>query len=158
MFPILIINRKIASVEKKLSEQGAIVFKIRSPEDLTEGVMQFTNIMSSGKMLVFSDIALGMRNANRLLKFVEETKNNFVAVSSDDFMNRTLLSRFKSVRKFPDIVENEGNGMLEELPKDSSIHQRMQAVVKGFPTSFETNYYLRRCRLPNKESIGRMVM
>ncbi|RLI32009.1 hypothetical protein DRO66_11945 [Candidatus Bathyarchaeota archaeon] len=158
MYPLLLITPRISAYEKAFSEDGALVVKVRSPEDLHQVVIDYRYINTGGKTLVISDVYLARSCLSRLLKFVEEVTNNLVVITSIDGIDPVLMSRFCTVRKEPNLVKNETGANLGAGEEEPSYYQMLKETIKYRPQLLPLEYHLSRSGLPAKDKIKRILL
>lgn len=106
------------------------IINIFNVENIRELIQELSGI-SLEKPLVIDDISLLYRSTI-LLKFIEESKLKLILLASKDNLSSTLLSRIKTIKKYPDesnvsfnltsIKDAEKHIKSEELNQDDTIN------------------------------------
>lgn len=106
------------------------IINIFNVENSRELIQELSGI-SLEKPLVIDDISLLYRSTI-LLKFIEESKLKLILLASKDNLSSTLLSRIKTIKKYPDesnisfnltsIKDAEKHIKSEELNQDDTIN------------------------------------
>lgn len=106
------------------------IINIFNVENTRELIQELSGI-SLEKPLVIDDISLLYRSTI-LLKFIEESKLKLILLASKDNLSSTLLSRIKTIKKYPDesnvsfnlisIKDAEKHIKSEELNQDDTIN------------------------------------
>ena len=106
------------------------IINIFNVENTRELIQELSGI-SLEKPLVIDDISLLYRSTV-LLKFIEESKLKLILLASKDNLSSTLLSRIKTIKKYPDesnisfnltsIKDAEKHIKSEELNQDDTIN------------------------------------
>lgn len=106
------------------------IINIFNVENTRELIQELSGI-SLEKPLVIDDISLLYRSTV-LLKFIEESKLKLILLASKDNLSNTLLSRIKTIKKYPDesntsfnltsIKDAEKHIKSEELNQDDTIN------------------------------------
>lgn len=106
------------------------IINIFNVENTRELIQELSGI-SLEKPLVIDDISLLYRSTI-LLKFIEESKLKLILLASKDNLSSTLLSRIKTIKKYPDesnvsfnltsIKDAKKHIKSEELNQDDTIN------------------------------------
>lgn len=106
------------------------IINIFNVENTRELIQELSGI-SLEKPLVIDDISLLYRSTI-LLKFIEESKLKLILLASKDNLSSTLLSRIKTIKKYPDesnisfnltsIKDAEKHIKSEDLNQDDTIN------------------------------------
>ena len=106
------------------------IINIFNVENTRELIQELSGI-SLEKPLVIDDISLLYRSTI-LLKFIEESELKLILLASKDNLSSTLLSRIKTIKKYPDesnisfnltsIKDAEKHIKSEELNQDDTIN------------------------------------
>lgn len=125
----------VGPVEQSLAglDGDLVVRKVSSVDDFRRVYEEFASLRTS-RVLVLHDVA-ALRGTARLAKFLEETGNRVVCLSSEDCLDEMTESRFSRVVKTPTLEKFSGHDDAEALAAalDSEDVSPEVAALRHFP-------------------------
>jgi hypothetical protein len=151
-YPALVIASNIVSLQQNISSCGIIVNVVINREELQDFIREYSGITLK-EPVALSNISALRRYHSKLLKFVEETTIPLVCLASEDNISSILLSRFKTVKKYPTLLKREADSLrfVKESFADGSVTD--EELVRHAVSSYPLNYFIGKSDLPVRDRI-----
>lgn len=138
--PILLVGRAVTWFKLIYKDQ---IVELDNAEDVREVVSEYTGV-SSSKPVVISDLSnINYNSTFLLLKLVEEAKFPVILLSTQDNIDSIILSRIKTVIKFP-LDENSSNSLLSVQDAFEFTH-KTDEQTHMMNDSLKLKYYAENC-------------
>lgn len=159
IYPALVIGQ-IGKHEDKLRENGISVVKVTCLDDLRQFVFEHIGLRLKTPIAV-SDLSKVKDHTSHILKFVEEFQSPLIVLAAYDNIPQVLLSRFKSVRKFPYKAENKCDDLLElkqRFGEEIEDRERYNEILLRCPSFLPFYSTLKKSRLSSQDKILRAYL
>jgi hypothetical protein len=161
-YPALVISHDLTKIFQNLRNMGLKINLCENAQEVRDFIKLYNGVVLDTP-IVLSDISDFAGSQGLLLKFVEESESPLLFLSSSDCIFGTLLSRFRTVVKYPKIIKNQKDSISlisDKLFQNSDDPEKgitTEDIIEYAPSAYPILQYLNKSDLPVKHKIKRLL-